>query len=142
MLLVCVVLGLLLAAAGAKIVRLQEQVDAKPAVQDRIVYRKVQGPTRIEVRTITKPGGEVIVEKIRIVEKVVVDRQTEYAEVPAGALAPKKHPRWAYLDFNPASRTPYVPVGARMGHDIGRGSIGAWYYAPATAFGATAGFRF
>jgi len=137
-----VIMGVLLAGAGAKILRLQEQLDAKPAVEDRIVYRRVQGPTRVEVRTIIKPGGEKIVERIRVVEKVEVERETAHAEVPSHVLAPKKHPRWAYLDFNPAARAPYIPVGARLGMDISRVGVGAWYYHPATAFGATVGFRF
>ena len=116
LLVACIILGLLLAAAGAKIVRQQEQLDAKPAVQDRVVYRKVQGPTRVEVRTITKPGGEVIVERIRVVEKVEIERQTEYVEVPAHVLAPKKRTRYVGLGVDPLNyaRLPRIRAGVTL----------------------------
>ena len=52
----CVVLGIILAAAGAKILRLQEQLAARPAIDDRQSVRTIQGPTRTIYRTITTPG--------------------------------------------------------------------------------------
>lgn len=145
LLLVCIVLGLLLAAAGAKIVRQQEQLAAKPAIQERVVYRKVQGPTRTEVRTITKPGGEVVRERIRVVEKVEIDTMTEYVEVPVGALAPKKRTRYVGLGVDPLNyaRLPRIRAGVTLWNTVDAGvSYDARFSPVAGAVGLELAYRF
>jgi len=141
----CILLALMLAAAGAKIVRQQEQLDAKPAVTERVVYRKVQGPTRVEVRTITKPDGEKIVERIRVVEKVEIDTMTEYVEVPVGALAPKKRTRYLGIGVDPLNyaRLPRIRAGVTLWNKVDAGvSYDARFSPVGGAVGLELAYRF
>lgn len=142
LLLVCIVLGLLLAAAGAKIVRLQEQLAAKPAVVDRVVYKRVQGPTRVEVRTITKPGGETVVERIRTVESVIVDTVTEHAEAPA---APRPRNRYLGVGVDPLNyaRLPRIRAGVTLWNTVDAGvSYDARFSPVGGAVGLELAYRF
>ena len=76
-------LSLALIAACLHIRSLRATIAARPTVQDRIITKTVQGPTKTEVRTIIKPGGERIEERIVYVESKVTDRATEHSEAPA-----------------------------------------------------------
>lgn len=142
LLLVIIVLGLLLAAAGAKILRLQEQLAARPAVEERVVYKRVQGPVRVEVRTITKPGGEKVVERIRTVESVVVDTVTEHAEAPA---APRPRNRYLGVGVDPLNyaRMPRIRAGVTLWNTVDAGvSYDARFSPVAGAVGLELAYRF
>src|SRR3990167_3991966 len=52
-----------------KLAKLELVVSSKPMVEERVITKVVQGPTRTEYRTIEKPGGETIVERIVYVER-------------------------------------------------------------------------
>lgn len=77
---------------------LQGVIDAKPTVQDRIITKTVQGPTRTEIRTIIRPGGERIEEKIVYVESKTTEREKEHSEAPA---AVRLKTRYVGLGINP-----------------------------------------
>lgn len=145
LLLVIVVLGLALAGAGAKILRLQEQIAAKPAVEDRIIYKRVQGPIRVEVRTITKPGGEVVVERIRTVERVEIERENAHLEAPATPLA-RPRTRYLGLGVDPLRYAALPRLRAGVTFFAGRLDAGVAYdarFSPvAGAFGLELAYRF
>lgn len=77
-------LSVLLIAAIIHIRNLQGALAAKPTVQDRIITKTIQGPTKTEVRTIVKPGGERIEERIVYVESKTTERENEHSEAPQG----------------------------------------------------------
>jgi hypothetical protein len=130
LLLVILVLGVLLAVAGAHIRRLQ----ANPLVQESIVYRRVQGPTRTVVRTTTKPSGEVVVERERTVESSTVERDTEKKET----ARPLSKSRWAHATVDAAG-----PRAAAAGLTLWNTlDVGASYDWRSRAPGAVIGIRF
>ena len=80
------ILGFALAFAVALCVRRGEKIallESHPIVDEHTVTRIVQGPTRTEYRTIEKPGGERIVERIKYVESRDVSMDTARTETPA-----------------------------------------------------------
>lgn len=113
LLLGCIALALLLAAAGHRIVELNAMLDAKPEVSERIITRTVQGPTRTEVRTIVKPGGERVEERIVYVESKVTERDREHSESPS---APKRRTRYLGIGVDPLdyARAPRIRAGATV----------------------------
>ena len=141
-----IVMGLLLAAAGAKILRLQEALAVKPRVENRVVTRTVQGPTRVEVRTITKPGGETIVERIRYTESKTTDKAVEHIEAPVFAPLARPRTRYAGLVIDPL-RYAALPR-LRAGLTMFKGSVDLgvsydWRFpATAGAFGLETAWRF
>lgn len=91
-------LSILLIAALIHIRKLQGVIASRPTVQDRVITKTIQGPTKTEVRTIVKPGGERIEERIVYVESKTTDRATEHSEAPA---AVKLKTRYIGLGINP-----------------------------------------
>lgn len=75
-------LSVALIAACLHIRSLQATIAARPAVQDRIVTKTVQGPTRTEIRTIIKPGGERVEERIVYVASKTTEREKDHSEAP------------------------------------------------------------
>lgn len=61
---------------------LRATLEARPAIQERVVTRTIQGPTLVKWRTVTKPGGEKVVEKVRYVESRARSNETEHEETP------------------------------------------------------------
>ena len=115
------ILAFIVAALIALVLRQRERIAAqdaalaaRPAVQDHVVIKRVQGPTRIEVRTIEKPGGERIVERIRYVESSSSERSNEHQETPAQAPVSKRT-RYLGLEYAPIQRR----AAARAALDIG-----------------------
>lgn len=130
------ILGVVAVGLFAWNLRLHERLAAKPLVQDRVVTRTVQGPTRVEVRTITKPGGEKIVERVRTVESKVTDRASEHTETPA---CPRVPTRYAGLGVSPGYWTrPRLSAGLTFG---GRVDAGAFYDMRYEALGLEGRYR-
>ena len=118
--------------------------EARPAIKERVIFKRVQGPTRVEVRTITKPGGEKIVERIRFVERSETSNRVEREETPI-CVSPdnraKAAPwRYARVAFDPAwgwkPRSAAVGVTWRNFLDVG--ATADWHY---DAVGLEAGIR-
>jgi hypothetical protein len=68
-------------------VKVSMQTDTKIEYRDRVVERVVKGPVRVRTITITKPGGERIVE--RVVERgpVTTERETDLTGQSHGTTA-------------------------------------------------------
>lgn len=113
LLLGCIALGLLLAAAGHRITELNAELRARPATEERVVTRTVQGPTRTEVRTIVKPGGERIEERIVYVESKTTERDREFSSTPSAARA---RTRYLGIGVDPLdyARAPRIRAGATV----------------------------
>lgn len=66
---------------GEEIARLREALSAKPLVEERVkekvVTRVEKGPIRIETRTIERPGGERVVERVVYRDRVVTETGSE-----------------------------------------------------------------
>lgn len=130
------ILGFIAVGLLAWNLRLHERLAAKPMVQDRVVTKTVQGPTRVEVRTIIKPGGEKIVERVRTVESKTTERASEHVEVPA---CPRVPTRYAGVGVTPGYWTrPRLSAGLTFG---GRLDAGAFYDARYEALGLEARYR-
>ena len=142
-LLACVVLGLMLAAAGAKILRLQEQLAARPAVEEHQATRVVTGPTRTVYRTITAPGGTVTVEKERTVESRVVETVRDHSETPVAL--PHNRTRYVGLGIDPLryAALPRLRAGVTFFGAVDLGvSYDARFSPTGGAFGVEAAYRF
>lgn len=112
-----IILVLFLASCG-EIMRLRAIVQARPTVQDRVVTKTVQGPTRTEVRTIFKPGGERVEERIVYVESKTTEREKEHSEKPAA----NRRSRYVGLGLDPLDcHRPIVRAGLNLWdtYDIG-----------------------
>jgi hypothetical protein len=130
LILVIVALGLLLMGAGAEIQRLR----ARPMTQERV--KVVRGPTRTIVKTVTTPGGERIVERIR--EVASETRESEHEEKPACPVVRKRYVR-ATLDPLLSG----APRAAAAGLTIwDRLDLGGSYDWRAKAVGVEVGARF
>lgn len=140
--LVIAILVVFLIASVARVRNLQTQLAAKPITQDRIVTRTVTGPTRIEIRTITKPGGEVIVERIQTVESKVEETGKAHEEIPVAI----PRTRYVGLGIDPArwSALPRLRAGVTVWG--GAVDLGASYdsrFSPTGgAFGLEGAYRF
>lgn len=138
----CVILGVLLAAAGAKILRLQEQLAARPEIDDHQSVRTVQGPTRTVYRTIEKPGGERIVERERTVESRVVETVIDHTEALA---APRARNRYVGFGVDPLryAALPRLRAGVTVFRSVDLGvSYDARFSPVGGAFGIEAAYRF
>ena len=111
---------------GEKIATLEAVIAARPRVEEKTKLVRVSGPTRWLTRTIEKPGGERVIEKIRYVESSETRRESEHQETPA--CAPVAAPRWRYmgLEYAPLSQR----SAARMGLSRGRFEISARHELP------------
>lgn len=72
---------------------LRAQLAAKPLVQERLVTRTVQAPTRIVKQIVEKPGAERIVTVEVLKGAWSSETSSEHAETPA-CPAPARPPRW------------------------------------------------
>ena len=111
-------LSLALIAACLHIRSLQATIAAKPTTQDRVVTKTVQGPTRTEIRTIVKPGGERVEERIVYVESKTTERENEHSEKPAA----NRRSRYVGLGIDPLDyHRPTVRAGLNLWdtYDIG-----------------------
>lgn len=92
---------------GESIATLRAALEAKPAVQERVVYKdrvvfkRVEGPTRTETRTVIAPSGDRVIEKVVYKDRVVVERDSEKAgetaRVETPNCPPEKHLPTRYL---------------------------------------------
>jgi hypothetical protein len=85
----CLILLLALWGLGewsnAKIQALEAERDAKPKVVTKVVTRTVRGPVHTVTKTVEKPGGERVVIKEVLRDKVEVVRGEETASTPCSA---------------------------------------------------------
>lgn len=130
------ILSALLCLACAEIMHLRSLVASKPAVENKEVIRTVQGPTRTEIRTIIKPGGERVEERIVYVESKVTDRATEHSEIPAK----DQRTRYFGLGINPLDYgRPTVRAGLTV---YGALDIGGTFDTRSMRPGVEAAYRF
>lgn len=126
-----IALALMLMLAGWRIVQLQGQLAAKPAVESktevRTVTRTVAGPVRIVERFVDTPGPERIIERVTERGPVTTEKGTERAversETPMGERTPKR-----FLGVMVAHDVPTKVFGVRGGMTVfGRLDLGVGY---------------
>lgn len=124
---------------GGRVKELEATLAARPKVEERVVYKRVQGPTRTEYRTIEKPGGERVVERIRYVERAEVSREAEHVETPSCAPSSKRT-RWVHGTLDPLLRAPRAAsAGLTLWNGLDVGGSYDWRH---KAIGIEVGARF
>ncbi len=102
-----------------KIHNLEVVISSRPATSERVVTRTVQGPTRVEYRTVEKPDGEKVTERIVSVASKEVDRDYNHEERPACPLAAPPHRFFAGARLDPRAGEPLLSLAPRVGINIG-----------------------
>lgn len=122
LLLVILVLGVMLAVAGKRILDLQALLAAKPQIQvqwrDRVVTKTVKGPERIVTRTVREAGGAVTIIKEVVRDEVVkttdADRSGVRTETPVCPPVPRCPSHAFGATFDPLTATKIDGVRASM----------------------------
>ena len=120
-----VVLGLMLMAAGARILAIEKALSQKPKIEyrEKIVEKKVTvrvaGPVRVEEKIVEGPGRERTIERVIYRDTVTTNAESDKeagreAKVEAACPPARPSKRWqAAAEFGPRSGT--LPVGGRVG---------------------------
>ena len=102
-----------------RIAHLEAVAAAKPMVQERVVTKVIQGPTKTEYRTIDRPGVERIEERIVYVESKSTERASEHEERPVCPQAASSPRFLAGARLDPRAREPFKTLAPRVGITLG-----------------------
>ncbi len=94
--------------------KVETKTETKIEYRDRIVEKKVQGPVRVFVRTVEKPGGEKVIERSIERGPVTIDRQSDLT----GQSTDTSQSTASTVTVS--GRRPRLRVAAALGMDLGQ----------------------